>query len=108
MLSNAIGDYYGANFNHRLKLILSNVKDETFAENKDKCIVTVTPNATWPIQFSNPTRKQVIAPQILSLGDPFIQAYKKKYDKRRLDFLAMFGTVELILDKRHTFTVSTA
>ena len=49
MLSNAIGDYYGANFNHRLKLILSNVKDETFAANKDKCIVTVTPNATWPI-----------------------------------------------------------
>ena len=107
-LSNAIHDYYGANYNHRLNLILSNIKEESNITHTDKCVVTVTPHATWPIQFSNPTRKQVIAPQILSLGTPYVEAYKKKYDKRKLDFLATFGTVELVLDKRHTITVNTA
>ena len=67
----------------------------------------MTPSVTWPIQFSNPTRKQIIAPQILSLGNSFIELYTKKYDKRKVDFMALFGTVELVLDKKHTFTVST-
>ena len=48
-LSNAIHDYYGANYNHRLNLILSNIKEESNITHNDKCIVSVTPNATWPI-----------------------------------------------------------
>ena len=41
------------------------------------------------------------------MSSPFVEAYKSKYDTRRLDFLAMFGTAELLVDRKHNITVST-
>ena len=37
----------------------------------------------------------------------FLSAYKKKYSNRKADMLAWFGTVELMLDKRHKIHVCT-
>ena len=43
----------------------------------------------------------------MSMVKPFIASYKSKFDKRKLQFMSQFGTVELEMDKRHTFTVNT-
>ena len=108
-LSNAIRDHYGGKFNHRFSLILQSLKDEKEIANKDpsKGEITVIPQAVWPTQFSNPLRTQVIAPQLSVFSTSFTDAYKTKFDSRRLEFLSMFGTVELLVDKKHSITVST-
>ena len=43
----------------------------------------------------------------MTMVNPFIASYKSKFEKRKLQFMSQFGTVELVMDKRHTFSVNT-
>jgi len=44
---------------------------------------------------------------LLWLQPNFLTNYKSKFSNRKVDMLAWFGTVDLILDKKHNFRVST-
>ena len=44
---------------------------------------------------------------MLSLSPNFLAAYKNKFQNRKVDMLAWFGTVDLIVDRRHSFVAST-
>jgi hypothetical protein len=37
----------------------------------------------------------------------FVEDYQQKYKNRQVKLLALFGTVEMCLEKRHNFIVST-
>lgn len=54
-LSEALRDYYGGKFNHRLQLLLENRAEETkVANGGSKLSVTTIPATVWPATFPNP------------------------------------------------------
>jgi len=102
-------EYHGGKFDHKLNLVLQSHAD--VAADQSLCgtslSVTCIPQAVWPITFFNPLKTQVIPPALTSLTDSFIKSYKTKFEKRKLQFMAVFGSVDLVLDKKLHFSVST-
>lgn len=41
------------------------------------------------------------------MAPSFLAGYKAKFENRKVDILAWFGTVELVLDRRHSLVVNT-
>ena len=79
-LSNALREYFGGKFNHRLQLILDSRTDEKpdAKVNKisDKLSVVTIPATAWPSTFPSPLRSQVIEKQLLCLSPNFMAGYK--------------------------------
>ena len=73
----------------------------------DKLSVLTIPATAWPQSFPSPLKTQVIDRQLLWLGPTFLSGYKAKFQNRKVDMLAWFGSVELVLDKRHKLVVNT-
>ena len=106
--SDALRAYFGGKFNHRLELLLDSRSevDKTVSSSPKLSVATV-PATAWPQSFPSPLKAQVIDKQLLKLAPSFLAGYKAKFENRKVDILAWFGTVELVLDRRHSLVVNT-
>ena len=104
--SEALRAYYGGKFNHRLQLLLDSRSDEPKSASA-KLHVTTVPATVWPSTFPNPLSYPVIEPQLLRLSQDFRAQYKLKYERRKIEMMPWFGTVDLVMDRKHHLRVNT-
>ena len=102
-----LADYQGGKFDHKLRVILRNCKEDSEVTQSGQISVTTVPQAVWPIEFANPLKHQVIPPQLSNLTQAFSAVYCAKFKQRKLIFLGTFGSAELLLDKKHLIKVGT-
>jgi hypothetical protein len=73
-----------------------------------QCTVKVMAEACWANKLGNPKDEQFVPLLLQPLMSSFVNNYQHKYKKRRLKVMGLYGSVELCLDKKHNFEVSTA
>ncbi len=96
--------FFGTKFNQKQDLISKEACSES-----GKVAMCVMAQICWPLQLSNPLKQQqVVHPFLISSGiGSLIEAYEQSHKNRKVQVIALFGQVELCLDKKFHFKLST-